>query len=105
MNIMTKSLKIIRVLCGGPGSDIVFIIMYTCQGCGWAPRCEYDYLVIPGSKTSKQAGWYCARCGCKYCTTTVGGAFGIVFKDKNLAIVSFNASRCRAARPPTSSHS
>ena len=57
MNIMTKSLEFLRVLYGGPGSDIGFIIMYHCQGCGWAPRYDYDYFVIPGSKTSKQAGW------------------------------------------------
>ena len=55
MNITTKSLEFVRVLYGGPGLDIVFIIMYTCQGCGWATRYEYDYYVITGGKQSKQA--------------------------------------------------
>ena len=56
MNITTKSLEFLRVLYGGPRSDIVFIIMYTCQGCGLAPRYDYDYSFQGRKGASTPAG-------------------------------------------------
>ena len=63
MNIMTKNLKFIRIIYGGPRSQLVVIVMYVCQACGWAPKFDYDYWVIPGAKGC--AHWYCAKCGGK----------------------------------------
>ena len=54
--------------------------MYVCQRCGWAPKYDYDYWVVPGPKGS--AIWYCAKCGGMYDKHMMNGAFGIIYKDK-----------------------
>ena len=64
MNIMTNNLKFIRIIYGGPRSQLVIIVMYVCQACGWAPKFDYDYWVIPGANGC--AHWYCAKCDGKY---------------------------------------
>ena len=54
--------------------------MYVCQCCGWAPKYDYDYWVVPGPKGS--AIWYCAKCCGMYDKHMMNGAFGIIYKDK-----------------------
>ena len=80
MSVLTKNLEFIRVIYGGPRSEFVIIVMYVCQRCGWAPKYDYDYWVIPGPKGS--AIWYCAKCGGMYDKHMMNGAFGIIYKDK-----------------------
>ena len=57
---------------------ITIILLYVCQGCGWAPKFDFDYWVLPGKGV--QGGWYCAKCGAKCCKTQKSGAVGIFFK-------------------------
>ena len=64
MSVLTKNLEFIRVIYGGPRSEFVIIVMYVCQRCGWAPKYDYDYCVIPCPKG--RAIWYCAKGGGVY---------------------------------------
>ena len=79
MSVLTKNLEFIRVIYGGPRSEFVIIVMYVCQRCGWAPKYDYDYWVIPGPKGS--AIWYCAKCGGVYDKHMMNCAFGIIYQE------------------------
>ena len=79
MSILTKNLEFIRIIYGGPRSEIVVIVMYVCQACGWAPKCDYDFLVVPGKGGC--AIWYCAKCCGMYDKTTINCAFGIIYNN------------------------
>ena len=61
MNVMTKSLEFVRVIYGGPGSKLVIVVLYVCQVCGWAPKYDYDYYLVPGKGGSQI--WCCAHFG------------------------------------------
>ena len=58
---MTKRLEFVRVIYGGSGSKVVIVVLYVCQACGWAPKYDYDYYVVPGKGGSHL--WFCAHCG------------------------------------------
>ena len=64
MSVLTKNVEFIRIISGGPRSELVMIVMYVCQCCAWAPKYDYDYWVVPGPTGS--AIWYCAKCGGVY---------------------------------------
>ena len=64
MSISTKNLEFIRILYGGPRSQMVVVIMYVCRCYGWAPKYDYAYSVVQGKGGS--GIWYCAKCCCKF---------------------------------------
>ena len=77
-SVLTNNLEFIRIVYGGPRSEVVVIVMYVCQACGWAPKYDYDYWVVPGKHGC--AVWYCAKCGEMYDKSMMNGAFGIIYK-------------------------
>ena len=80
MNVTTKSLEFVSIIYGGPGSKIIIVVLYVCQACGWAPKFECEYYVIPGPKgTQNLNGSYCCEIYDKF---VMNGAFGLIFKDK-----------------------
>ena len=46
MNFMTKCMEFVMVVYGTPRTQLMVIIMYVCQECGWCPRYDYDYFVV-----------------------------------------------------------
>ena len=81
MSVLTKNLEFIRIVYGGPRSEVVVIVMYVCQACGWAPKYDYDYWVVPGEGGC--AIWCCAKfCG-MYDKTMMNCAFGIIYNKNN----------------------
>ena len=81
MSILTNNLEFIRIRYGGPRSQIVVIIMYVCQCCGWTPKYDYDYWVVSDKVGS--AIWYYAKCCGMHDKAMMNGAFGIIYKGKH----------------------